>query len=405
MALNAGSLAADLANRRELAPFWLVTGSEDLLMLESADMLRRRARELGYTDRQVLELSASADWSQLPDAAASIGMFDDKKFLEVRLPSGRPGIKGNKALPEFVERPVDGVVTLFTMPRPDWQGQKAAWWQALVKAATVVECDPVERAQLPQWLAGRMRANGQTAARDVLEAFADLVEGNLLAAKQEVGKLSLLFPQGELTLEQIEASVGNCSRYTTEALVESFCTASADRTARIVDGLEAQGEPLPFLLAILTNQIRSLIKLRASFETSGNLYVKGVFATNAMKAAARRIPLKRLAAALDVCAMNTHSHTADCRTELFCTHAALCGADREVCTALYNAATTDACLEILDTAGLREPVLQSLLAAIQLHLDRRAGGAFRVGAVLFSNQHGPLGQTETAARLLNEWKE
>ena len=103
--------------------------------------------------------------------------------------------------------------------------------------------------------------------------------------------------------------------------------------------------------------------------------------------------------------MNTHSHTADCRTELFCTHAALCGADREVCTALYNAATTDACLEILDTAGLREPVLQSLLAAIQLHLDRRAGGAFRVGAVLFSNQFGPLGQTETAARLLNEWKE
>lgn len=103
--------------------------------------------------------------------------------------------------------------------------------------------------------------------------------------------------------------------------------------------------------------------------------------------------------------MNTHSHTADCRTELFCTHAALCGADREVCTTLYNAATTDACLEILDTAGLREPVLQSLLAAIQLHLDRRAGGVFRVGAVLFSNQHGPLGQTETAARLLNEWKE
>ena len=101
MALNAGSLAADLANRRELAPFWLVTGSEDLLMLESADMLRRRARELGYTDRQVLELSASADWSQLPDAAASIGMFDDKKFLEVRLPSGRPGIKAIKRSPNL----------------------------------------------------------------------------------------------------------------------------------------------------------------------------------------------------------------------------------------------------------------------------------------------------------------
>ena len=103
--------------------------------------------------------------------------------------------------------------------------------------------------------------------------------------------------------------------------------------------------------------------------------------------------------------MNTHSHTADCRTELFCTHAALCGASREVCTALMDAATTDACLDILDAAELRTPVLESLLRAIQLHLDRRAAGTFRVGAILFSNQHGPLGQTETATQILNEWKE
>ena len=101
--------------------------------------------------------------------------------------------------------------------------------------------------------------------------------------------------------------------------------------------------------------------------------------------------------------MNTHSHTADCRTELFCAHAALCGASRELCAALYAAATTDACLELLDTAGLRAPVLESLLDAIQLHLDRRAGEAFRVGAVLFSNQHGPLGATQTAKELLEQW--
>jgi len=101
--------------------------------------------------------------------------------------------------------------------------------------------------------------------------------------------------------------------------------------------------------------------------------------------------------------MNTHSHTADCRTELFCTHAALCGASRELCAALYAAATTDACLELLDAAGLRAPVLESLLDAIQLHLDRRVGEAFRVGAVLFSNQHGPLGATQTAKELLEQW--
>ena len=102
--------------------------------------------------------------------------------------------------------------------------------------------------------------------------------------------------------------------------------------------------------------------------------------------------------------MNTHSRMADCRTELFCTHAALCGASQTTCRALMDAATTDACLDILDAENLREPVLESLLQAIQLHLDRRVAGAFRVGAVLFSNQAGPLGQTETAAQLLQSWQ-
>ena len=102
--------------------------------------------------------------------------------------------------------------------------------------------------------------------------------------------------------------------------------------------------------------------------------------------------------------MNTHSHTADGRAEVFCAHAALCGARREVCAALMDAATTDACLDILDGAQLRAPVLESILAAIQMHLDRRAGGAFRVGAVLFSNQHGPLGETKTAKELMQEWQ-
>ena len=102
--------------------------------------------------------------------------------------------------------------------------------------------------------------------------------------------------------------------------------------------------------------------------------------------------------------MNTHSRMADCRTELFCAHAALCGASQATCRALMDAATTDACLDILDDENLREPVLESLLQAIQLHLDRRVAGAFRVGAVLFSNQAGPLGRTETAAQLLQSWQ-
>ena len=103
--------------------------------------------------------------------------------------------------------------------------------------------------------------------------------------------------------------------------------------------------------------------------------------------------------------MNTHSRMADCRTELFCTYAALAGAKKEVCEALMQAATTDACLDILDQNGLREPVMHGLINAVQLHLERRVAGAFQVGAVLFSNQTGPLGQTETAEKLLQKWKE
>lgn len=301
MSTTASALPVQLAKSNTLAPFWLVTGSEELLMIESGDCLRHRAKELGYTDRQVLEMNGKSDWSQLADAAASIGMFDDLKFLEVRLASDRPGVRGTKAIVEYLDTPVEGVVTLFTIPRPDWQGVKAAWWKKLLEYCTVVDCDPIERRALPTWLAERMKRNGQSAAPEVLDAFADLVEGNLLAAKQEVEKLALLFPAGEVTREQIEASVGNCSRYTTEALFESICKGDPARAARIVDGLEAQGEVFPLLLMVLTSQLRNLIKLRTGID-QGLKFVKGVFNTPTLSAGARRIPIKRLEAALLVLA-------------------------------------------------------------------------------------------------------
>ncbi len=302
MSIAAPQLEAWLGRSDSLAPFWLATGSEPLLMLESGDLIRHRAKELGYSDRQVLEMSGTADWSQLMDAAASIGMFDDRKFLEVRLPGGKPGVKGAKAIQDFLAiPPAEGVITLFTLPRPDWQGVKASWWKALSEKCTVVDCDPIPRPQLPAWIAARMAKHGQKASRDVLESFADLVEGNLLAARQEIDKLSLLFPQGELTRENIEASVGNCSRYTIEGLVDAICLGAPDRVSRIIDGLEAQGEVFPLVLMVLTSQLRNLVKLRTAQE-AGQSFVKGVFATPALKAGARRLKLQKLTAALSVLA-------------------------------------------------------------------------------------------------------
>lgn len=299
--IEAGELAAYLEAQAELAPFWLVTGSEDLLKLESVDLIRERARALGYTDRQVLELAPSSDWSQLADSAAAIGMFADKKLLEVRIPGGAPGIRGAGPLTQFVERPFEGVVTVFSMPRPGWQGEKAKWWTTLVKASSVVDCSPVPREALPRWLASRLARNGQKAPREALERFADLVEGNLLAAKQEVDKLGILFGPGELTSENIDACVSNSSRYGTDALVRSTLLGEPERVARIVDGLEAQAEPFPLILMMLTMQLRSVLRLSAAY-ARGQSFVKGVFATDELKRAARRLKPQRVAAALSVCA-------------------------------------------------------------------------------------------------------
>ena len=281
-------------------PFWLISGNDDFLAVETTDQIRQCARELGYLDRQVLDMNGRTDWSMLTMAAADIGIFDDKKILEVRIPNGKPGTQGAKVLAAYVEKPTEGVVTLFTMPAPDWAGQKAVWWKTLQQKSTVVDCDTIERAQLPAWLKARLARHRQTASAATLDFFADLTEGNLFAAAQEVEKLSLLYPEGELTEAMIKESVANSSRFDFDTLFESIHAGNAERAARIIDGLEAQSEALPFLLSMLTMDIRYLLKLRSGFDRGMNR-VQGVFSTPSMTRAARRLSVKKLANALVVC--------------------------------------------------------------------------------------------------------
>lgn len=299
--IDADQLEAHLKRAKRLDPFYLVAGSDELLKLESVDLIRRFAREAGFDDREVLEMSGNADWSQLSEAAASIGMFSPQKLLEVRLPGGRPGTRGADAIQRFVERPMEGVVTVFSMPAPDWQGKKSAWWTALSKASTYVACDTPERSQLPRWLARRFAKQNQELDAEALEYLADLVEGNLLAASQEVAKLGLLFPEGRLDRSAIESAVANCSRFETDTLLEAIDLGDAERACRVVDALEAQNEALPFLLAFLTAHLRQLIKLRTGMD-KGMSSVPGVFATPAMRRAAKRLSVRKLSNALIVCA-------------------------------------------------------------------------------------------------------
>jgi DNA polymerase III subunit delta len=176
---------AKTVKKGEPDPFWLVTGTDEFLAVEAGDAIRAAVHGLGYTDRQVLDMSGQSDWSRLAMAAADIGMFDDKKLIEVRLPGGKPGTKGAKAIPEYLERPVAGTVTMFTVPAPDWSAAKAAWWTALQKKCTVVDCSAVERREMPAWLRGRLAEKGLTASDETLEFFADLTEGNLLPRRRK----------------------------------------------------------------------------------------------------------------------------------------------------------------------------------------------------------------------------
>ena len=299
--LEAAKYLARSAKDGRLDPFWLLTGSDAFLAVEAGDAIRAEARRQGYTDRQVLDMNASADWSRLPMAAADIGMFDDRKIVDVRLSTGNPGKNGAPAIVKYLDNPIDGVVTLITMPAPDWTVTKEAWWGALQRKATVVDCSPVERAQLPSWLKARLARHELVMSPETLDYFADMMEGNLFAAAQEIEKLSLLHPKGEITSEQLRQAVSSNARFDFDTLFESMRLGQADRIVRIIDGLEAQAEALPFLLAMLTAEIRSLIKLRTGYD-NGQSRVTGVFATPSLQKAARRLTVKKLCGALSVCA-------------------------------------------------------------------------------------------------------
>lgn len=284
------------------APFWLITGTEGFLMIEAADALRALLREDGHDDRAVLEMSAGSDWRELQMTASDGGLFCSKKILEVRLAQPRPGKRGGEeAIERFVKAPVNGVTTIFSVPPPDWRDSKAAWWKALQGACVVIDCSGVDRRALPRWLSRRMARNKQSATPEALEYFADLVEGNLFAAAQEVEKLALCAPEGELDLEAIRRAVVDSARFDLSTLFEAMHNGESDRVVRIIDGLAAQDEALPLVLAMLTSEIRQLIKL-ATGMSQGQRFVKGVFATEPMKRAARRLSINKLKNALLVCA-------------------------------------------------------------------------------------------------------
>ena len=266
MQLRSDQLATHL--QKGLRPLYTLWGDEPLLVQEAADAIRAAARVAGHTERQVHTVSgAHYNWSGLLGASQAMSLFADKQIIEIRIPSGKPGKEGSDALQRYCALNSDDTVTLVTLPKLDGAQQKSAWFSALDAAGMTIKLDAIDRKVLPPWIAQRMAVQGQRvqggeAGQRTLAFFADRVEGNLLAAHQEIQKLGLLYPQGELSFEQIESAVLNVARYDVFKLGEAVLGGQVERALRMLDGLQAEGEAAVLVHWTLSEDIRSLKRVR-----------------------------------------------------------------------------------------------------------------------------------------------
>ena len=248
---------------KPLQGLYLLHGDEPLLVIEAGDAIRAAARKQGYDEREVIVAGANFRWDELFLSAGNLSLFGGNKLVDLRIPSGKPGREGGEALQRYAQTLGAGIVTLITLPELDWQAKKTAWVYALANAGVMIECNAPGLGQLPQWIAGRLKRQGQGASRDALEFMASHVEGNLLAAHQEIQKLGLLYPEGELTLAQCEAAVLNVARYDISDLRDAIKARDSVRAARTLEGLKAEDAAMPLVLWALATEARATMQRAA----------------------------------------------------------------------------------------------------------------------------------------------
>jgi len=253
-----------------LRSLYTLHGDEPLQQQEAADAIRAAARAQGYTERSSYTVAgAHFDWSEVLAAGGSLSLFAERQIVEVRIPSGKPGKEGSPAIQQLAQAAVgnDSTLTIFILPRLDKATRTGAWFTALEQQGVTIALEPVERQALPAWIAQRLQQQGQRVAageegQRTLQFFADRVEGNLLAAHQEIQKLALLYPAGELTAGQVESAVLNVARYDVFKLSESVLSGRAGRVQRMLDGLRAEGEAEVLVHYTLAEDIRALKRVK-----------------------------------------------------------------------------------------------------------------------------------------------
>ena len=244
--------------KKDLAPCYFVSGDEPLLVDEALDAIRREARSRGFTARDVFVATAGFDWSQLASAGANLSLFAEKRIVELRLPTGKPGRPGGQAIVEFLDQLVPELMLVLITPKLDRKTAATKWVKAVVARSVSVPVWPVEIRQLPRWIEGRMRNSGLEPARGVSSMLADRVEGNLLAASQEVEKLRLLLGEGSVSVDDVSQAVADSSRYDVFKLVDAALAGDSKRAMRILAGLKDEGVEAVIVIWALTRELRVL---------------------------------------------------------------------------------------------------------------------------------------------------
>jgi DNA polymerase-3 subunit delta len=257
MRLYPEKLAAHL--QQQLLPVYLVSGDEPLLLQECSDQIRKKAREQGCSEREIIDGGVSSfKWQDILHSASSMSLFAERKLVELRLPSGKPGAEGSKALCEYLDMASGDDVLLIIAGKIDKQSTNSKWHKALDKAGATIQVWPVDAKSLPGWLQQRVRSAGMSIDPEALQLLCDRVEGNLLAAVQEVEKLKLLAADSKITTQTITEAVSNNARYNVFAMTDSALQGDATTSLRMLHGLRGEGSEPPVVLWALAREIRTL---------------------------------------------------------------------------------------------------------------------------------------------------
>lgn len=288
MLLKGEQLAAHL--ERDLRPLYVLYGDEPLLVIEAADAIRAKAKKQGYSEREVLTVLPQFDWGQFLAAGGNMSLFGDKKLIDLRIPTGKPGKDGSAALQQWCQNLSLDNLLLITLPELDWREEKAIWFTALVNAGVAIKLMAPPLAELPGWIAGRLRRQQQSSDLESLKFIAERVEGNLLAAHQEIQKLALLYPVGPLSAAQVRDAVLNVARYDIDGLREALLGGDIARLARTLDGLMHEGEAPPLVLWAMSEEIRALAVIRSGMDAGKPT---DVLLKEAKVWGARQMPIKK----------------------------------------------------------------------------------------------------------------